>query len=264
MLRDWKITRHAAAALLACLAAGPVYAGTCTSPAGKEGDIKYNNDFHTYQFCNGTSWIAFGPGGCFAPQSGAYQPTIPNDSGYFVLTSTTWNGVLGDLAGADAKCLTEIGTTYTGWMGYSAANSNGQLISSKVHAFLCDASACNTLMPVTTYYFANAGNSSAGGASFTTDINGIGPNDSADWSAANYFSGTYTYWTDNLGSTSTAWGTAALGGGSSGGCYGNGWNNSAAYLGYTGMSGYTNASRWTEGSAPTCDNSYHLICFVNP
>ena len=34
-------------------------------------------------------------------------------------------------------------------------------------------------MPLTTYYFANAGNSSAGGAYFTTNSSGLGPNDGA-------------------------------------------------------------------------------------
>jgi hypothetical protein len=47
--------------LLAYLvAAGPVYAGTCSNPAGKEADIQYNGDFHTYQFCNGSNWMAYG------------------------------------------------------------------------------------------------------------------------------------------------------------------------------------------------------------
>ena len=45
--------------LLACLASGPVYAN-CSNPTGKEADVQYNADFHTYQFCNGTTWIAYG------------------------------------------------------------------------------------------------------------------------------------------------------------------------------------------------------------
>ncbi len=44
--------------LLASLAARPVYAA-CANPAGNEGDIIYNADYHTYQFCNGTSWTPF-------------------------------------------------------------------------------------------------------------------------------------------------------------------------------------------------------------
>jgi hypothetical protein len=49
--------------LLMCFSAGPVYAGTCSNPQGNEGDIIYNRDFHTAQFCNGTSWMAMGGGG---------------------------------------------------------------------------------------------------------------------------------------------------------------------------------------------------------
>jgi hypothetical protein len=31
--------------------------------AGVEGDMMYNNDYHLYQFCDGTNWIAMGPTG---------------------------------------------------------------------------------------------------------------------------------------------------------------------------------------------------------
>ena len=92
--------------------------------------------------------------------------------------------------GADATCLTELKTN-TGWQGYSTANSNGQLVASQSSCLPVRYSTCNNLMPLTTYYFANAGNGAAGGASFTTDSSGVGPNDSNDWRAANYFSGTY-------------------------------------------------------------------------
>jgi hypothetical protein len=81
--------------------------------------------------------------------------------------------------GPDAACLSDI-TTNTGWKGYSTANSNGQLVAGKVHAFLCNAGDCSNLMPLTTYVFANAGNSSAGGASFTTDAYGNGANNNAE------------------------------------------------------------------------------------
>src|SRR5258708_33498310 len=88
--------------LLACLAAGPVFAA-CYNPPGNEGDQFYSSDYHTYQFCNGTSWLAFGGGsGCAA--TGGYSPTRPSGYGYFVLTSTTYNGNLGGVLGADAKC----------------------------------------------------------------------------------------------------------------------------------------------------------------
>src|SRR5581483_1144590 len=106
---------------LLSLMASSAYGGTCTNTAGKEADIKYNSDYHTYQFCNGTSWIAYGGGGGCAG-SGGYSPTTPAGSGYFVMSKTRWTGNLGTgLAGADALCLTEL-TTNTGWRGYAAAN----------------------------------------------------------------------------------------------------------------------------------------------
>src|SRR5258708_40002302 len=155
MLHRRALNAALAAVLLlpAYLAAGPVYAGTCSTPTGKESDIQYNFDYHTYQFCNGTSWIAYGPGGCFTPQTGAYQPTIPANSGFFVLTSTTYDGNLGGLAGADAKCLTEL-TGNTNWRGYSPAHNNGQLVGSQGHALLCGQFRFTNLMPGTTYKFA--------------------------------------------------------------------------------------------------------------
>lgn len=230
----------------------------CTDPAGKETAVIYNGDYHTYQFCNGTSWLAFG-GGNSCSGSGGYSPTAPTGHGYFVLTSTTYVGAnIGSLTAADSDCLTEL-TTNTSWMGYSTANANGQLIAAKVHGWLCDADSCHDLMPLTTYYFANAGNSSAGGASFTTDSNGYGPNDSAAWSAANYFSGTYNYWTGRAAGSSTKWGSAS-------GSYGNDNCNSwtASWVpGDVGISTSTGTGRWNT-TQYGCGNSYNLICFVNP
>ena len=54
------------------LSAGEVAA---LAQPGNEGDLMYNNDYHLYQFCDGTNWIAMGPtsaggGGSSAPTSG--------------------------------------------------------------------------------------------------------------------------------------------------------------------------------------------------
>ena len=49
----------AAAVALACIATAPTYAA-CTNPAGNEADLLYSKDYHTYQFCNGTSWLNAG------------------------------------------------------------------------------------------------------------------------------------------------------------------------------------------------------------
>jgi hypothetical protein len=148
-------------------------------------------------------------------------------SGYFVMSKDTWNGDLYSSAGAgglsplgaaDKLRLREL-TTLTSWQGYSTARSNGQLVASKVHAFLCNGgSGCNNLQPETTYYFASAGDTKAGGTSFTTDSNGNGPQDDATWSGVNYFGGDFSYWTDrdwlwsgssynNGTQSSTTWGS---------------------------------------------------------
>jgi hypothetical protein len=253
--------------VLACFAAGSAYAD-CSHPYAKESGMIYNGDYHTWQFCNGTNWLAFGGGLACAPASPGYNPTVPSGNGYFVLSYGTFAGSFAngqsDLPYADSLCLTDL-TTHTGWIGYSTANSNGQLVAAKVHAFLCNTmnnGKCNNLMPLTTYYFANGSNSSAGGASFTTDASSNGPGDSANWSAANYFSGTYTYWTGNAGNSSTDWGLNSPGGGVDTCGFGS-WAQSTN-TGQTGTSAYTNGNRWDDGSLPSCTNSFHLICFVNP
>lgn len=216
--------------MLACLVAGPVYAG-CTGPTGSERDIIYNTDYHAAQFCNGANWLPLGTGtgggggGCTGPTNseraimyngdfhtyqfcngtnwvkfggGLWQGAAPGaGNGYFVMSYGTWNGNLGgSLAAADAKCLTDL-TTHTGWKGYATANANGQLIAAKVKAFICaDGGNCNTLTANKTYYFANAADSALGGNRFTTDSAGSGPGDTADWGGPSYFGTDASYWSD--------------------------------------------------------------------
>jgi hypothetical protein len=136
---------------------------------------------------------------------------------------------------------------------------NGQLVGSKVRAFLCSGVVCNNLIPLTTYYFADAANSGAGGAYFTTDSNGFGPNNSKPWSAANYFSGSYSYWTNRSYTSASLWNSTPVDGNS---CF----NWSGAYgdkNAEVGVSGATNAGRWSS-FLDTCDKSYCVICVVNP
>lgn len=184
---------------------------------------------------------------------------------YFVLTNSTWNGNLGGIAGANAKCLTEL-TTNTNWKGYATANANGQLVASKVKAFICDGNTndggtntCNDLMSNQTYSFAKVGDSNAGGASFTTNGSGKGPLDTANWSGASYFSGSYSYWTarNDDSFSNSVWGASqyyacnAFTSGSSGAS------------GMVGVAGSTSLTRW-KSATQTCNNSYNLICYVNP
>jgi hypothetical protein len=217
--------------------------GGCSSPAGKERDIIYSSAYHTYQFCNGTNWVKYG-GKLW--QGG--QPTS-DTVGYFVMSKSTWTGDLQDAAGihtdgltaANALCLTEL-TTNTGWKGYAAANANGQLVSGKVHAWLCEGSGCNNLNANTTYYFADANNGAHGGNRFTTDSTGDGPGYEADWSQASYFGTNYQYWAGarSDGSNVDFWETGEY---TTNGHCDNGstyWSSTSNVNGCTGVAGATN------------------------
>jgi hypothetical protein len=235
----------------------------CISPAGNEANQIYNQNSHTWQFCNGTNWIAFG--------GDMWQGNKPSGTGYFVMSKSTWTGNLGgSLTAADALCLTEL-TTNTGWKGYADANARGILVSGHVHAFLCDAEgyggvnwwgACNIPQDNTTFYFADANNSAHGGNLFTTDSNGVGPNDFANWSATSYFGGTYSYWTNRGPGTATAWATTPAYTGSS--CT-DVWNSgSGSNNGKVGTTPNTDNTRWLNVFLWACNNTFNLICFVNP
>jgi hypothetical protein len=214
-------------------------------------DVIYNDDYHTYQFCGGTQWFSM-------------RKPIP---GYFVLTRTAHDGNLGsignNLNAPDAKCLADL-TSNTSWKGHPTAKKNGRLIAAKMHAFLCTEGICNNLIPLTTYYFANAGDSAAGGASFTTDTNGDGPNDSASWSWENHFKGDYVYWTGYRSPRDdSSWLDIPTGGGYQ--CKAtNPWDTGArdAKAVY-GHSVSTDRGRWWAGNH-TCNESHHLICYVDP
>lgn len=231
---------------------------TTVCDVAAEGAIRYNTTSDSIEFCNGVAWTTF------VQTQSSVGPTAPAGSGYFVMTHTTWDGNLGGLSGADSKCLTELGTTYTSWRGYSAANTAGQITAQKVKAFLCDDYNCNNLMPLTTYYFAYANDGTPGGASFTTDATGRGPNNSTAWSAANYFSGTYSWWSgrqDDTGSGLDPLQWYNVSGGYS--CYG-GWSSSSvSYDGIIGNTSTTDSHRWWSTNGK-CNTSNRLICFVNP
>lgn len=227
---------------------------TLNCTAATTGAIRYNSITPRIEFCDGAAWQILA-------QTATSGLTAPPDSGYFVLSNGTWTGNLGGLSGADAKCLSDL-TTNTGWAGYSAANSNGQLIAGKIHAFLCDGiGACNNLTPLATYYFANAADPSAGGGSFTTDSSGLGPNSSVAWSAFNRFNNGTTYWTDRGQGSSTAWPTTSAGGTNLSCAF---WTTSAnGNSGVAGISSAADNTRWDNAST-SCTASLHLVCYVNP
>ena len=160
-------------------------------------------------------------------------------------------------------CLTEL-TTHTGWKGYATANANGQLTADKVHAFLCDdGHACKQLLPNATYAFASAGDGTAGGATFTTNSSGEGPGDSANWSGATYFNGDFLYWIGKRQSSGTLWTSTNSAGQAC--ATTNEWDTGTnAKNGQYGESAFTNASRWQKATNYACNNTLHIICFVNP
>lgn len=223
------------------------------------GMIRYSSASKVLEICNGTGWVA-----------GAFNNTSlmrsPNDIGYFVFTESRWNGDLGGTAGADEKCLTEL-TTKTTWRGYADAQARGILTASKVRAFLCIAdNNCAMVLPYATYAFATVGSPHTGGATFTSNAEGGGPNDSANWAAYNYFGTSGFYWAgrvSNSGYNNTTWPTS--GGNVSYRC--SGYTTSDADI-YGGMGAIhtTGANRYYSSSSSVmkCSTRNHLVCIVDP
>ena len=195
--------------------------------------------------------------------------------GYFVLTQTTYNGNLGGISGADAKCLTEL-QTYN-FMGKGSATID----AAHVKAFICDESAnagsggvCNNLTASTTYYFAVANSPTIGGASFVTDATGRGPGNSGtgtNWDVSNSYFGTANanalWW---AGRTTSSPGTASLWPNVADNVHCSNWTTSTSTTGgnttgkgLAGALNATNANRWGDGYYG-CANTYRLICLANP
>lgn len=238
----------------------PLYIGSTSASCSTttEGMLRYNATTRLTEYCDGGSWTQVNQ------TQNAGGPDAPVGSGYFVLTNTTYTGNLGGLSGADAACLTEIGTTYTSWRGYSVANSRGMVNGTYVKALLCDDTSCNRTKPSTAYYFSYASSATPGGASFTTDSSGLGPNDSYLWSAANYFSGTYEYWTNMSTTSATQWATLPAGDIYGSYLHCSNWTDSTnGQTGLVGSSPQFDAGRWG-GASGYCNVQRRLICMVQP
>lgn len=229
---------------------------TCT--ASLEGAQRWNSQTQNIEICGGGQWMI--PTPAWTSSSGT-PPTPNSGSGYFVLTQTTWDGNLGGLSGANSKCLTEL-TTITSWMGYATALAAGQLTAAKVKAFLCDSSVCGGTLPSTTYYFAKVGDATAGGANFSTDSSGYGPNNNYNWASPNYFNGTEYYFTGNSYSDNSGL-QKFFGRSPYSGFNCTNWSSNSS--GVTGVYGYSNStgnSRYLY--TQNCNTIGKLICVVNP
>ena len=126
-------------------------------------------------------------------------------SGFMVLSSQAWNGNLGGLAGANAKCLADLQSKE--WKGKADAVRLNLLTSANVQAALCTGTTCqNTRYPFD-YFFAVSGNPSLGGGTAATyNTSSRTFRISADWSNNQYFgSGNQSYWTNRGGSEDDYW-----------------------------------------------------------
>ena len=59
-----KTTHIIALAMLAVLFLPATAMADCTDPAGKEGEVTFNDDYLAFQGCNGTDWVAFHDPSC--------------------------------------------------------------------------------------------------------------------------------------------------------------------------------------------------------
>lgn len=183
----------------------------------------------------------------------SYGDVTPSPGGhYLVATKSGYNGNLGGLSGANAKCLSDL-VLYE-WNG----KYNVTLNSSTVKAFLCDGSSCQNFSPTQTYAFAAADDLVSGGGTFTTDVNSLGPNDAANWSGASYFGATGNAWTGRASTSATQWAN------SSGANHCLGWTDSTSgNTGDRGTFNSTGATRWLAGTATACNTTTRkLLCIV--
>lgn len=99
-------SRQRAAAILAlALIDAPAYAA-CTSPAGLEGEVMYNTDYATMQFCDGTNWISMAASGSATaeldPKVGTLTPSAfckANGAGTQVVCGTGAVSLATDVTG---------------------------------------------------------------------------------------------------------------------------------------------------------------------
>lgn len=179
-------------------------------------------------------------------------------SGYFVLSSTTYNGNRTNLATAHSTCYSDL--VANSWLGKTDAQARSILMPSNVSAFLCDATVCTTLVPSQSYKFARSGSATDGGAALSTNANGLGPGNSTSWSGATYFNVTADVWTGRESGASTLWTDNPGPGGT---C--NSWSSSGgAVYGEKGATNQSGVNRWSQGGSYACSGARRLVCAVHP
>ena len=210
---------------------------TATCASALSGMLRFTSSTSTWEYCNGTAWTTW------------TRPT-----GYLVQTLTKWNGNLGGLSGADAKCLTELDTTYN-WKGKATA---GTLTAARVKSFLCDGTTCNNLRANTPYLLAVANSTTSGGLGFITDSSGRGPNAQTFWDAV-LWSNVSNSWTNRGTVDAYTWATTPKGAN-----HCTNWTSGlVGVTGGIGNAGWVDAQRWDKVTN-TCNTANFLICMVNP
>jgi hypothetical protein len=107
--------------------------------------------------------------------AGGADTRTPAAQGYLVEVLARQSGAMGGLAGADARCLTEL--TTNAWVGKAAASAAGQLVSSNVWAWLCTQASCRAFVPGDSYQYASTVATTRGGALFVATAEGYLPDD---------------------------------------------------------------------------------------
>ena len=238
------------------LLVGTAVGDTCDGTT--EGAIRYNTTDNAHEFCNGTVWRQVVAQAASAPLA---TPTALD--GYLVLTSASWDGNLGGIAGANANCLSDL--TANDWMGKADATTRSLINSTKIKAMFIGATSQHA-NPSTRYFFAVSGDNTLGGAFFTSNASGYGPNNTQNWSGINYLGGYREYWTgyDNNGVAATWDNYTANGDNWYCNAGGGRWtSNSSAATGCVGASASTTWGRWC-GGVIACDQTRRLLCFVHP
>lgn len=204
---------------------------SCTGTA--VGTYAYDSGNQVFKYCDGTNWRLMAP-----------------NRGFLIMSAGAFAGNIGGLSGANSFCLSDLQAN-----GF-ITSIYGQLDSSHVRAFLCDTGTCQIGKPSTTYALGISGDTVSGGATFTTDAAGLGPNNATSWAGTTTM-GTagHTYWTGDSGGTSTAWGATP-----SVTC--TGWTTTTG-TGTYGANNFTNGNRWT-ASTQNCAVSQRVLCFVDP
>ena len=187
-------------------------------------------------------------------------------AGYFVMTNATFNGNLGGLSGADAKCLADLNAN--DWKGKADSTAGNLLTSSNVKAFLCDQTTCNNLQAGKNYYFARAPYPTIGGDK--VDMNAAGEGSyQYPWAVSTKFmaGAGSPFWTNRNGSGSFWYSTPIYG--SSYPTYNcnNFTSTISSYYSVVGTAqdSYDYVSQQMQATTYGCNNSgVRLVCIVHP